>query len=118
MHGNHDGLLQGTVAPDDDLRALAVGGERIVGLPAGATPALTADAIAGVGPARYVHDATSPRVPVAADAARDLLEPDEFAGTTRGEAGEPKYFVTDVGRCGSSRSTRSTRMVAGRGRWA
>lgn len=97
VHGNHDGLLQGTVAADDDLRALAVGGERIVGLPEGATPALTADAIAGVGPARYIHDATSPRVPVVADETRELLGPDEFAAVTRDAAGDPKYFVSDVG---------------------
>ena len=38
VHGNHDGLLQGTVAPDDELRALAVGDERIAGLPSGMTP--------------------------------------------------------------------------------
>jgi metallophosphoesterase (TIGR03767 family) len=96
VHGNHDGLLQGTVAPDDALRALAVGDARITGLPQGADPTLTAEAISEIGPARYIHDATSPRVQIAADAGRDFLRPGEFAATTR-EAG-PTYFATDVGR--------------------
>jgi metallophosphoesterase (TIGR03767 family) len=96
VHGNHDGLLQGTVAPDDDLRALAVGSVRITGLPEGADPLITASAIAEIGPARYVHDATSPRREVAMDSGRDFLGPDEFEQTTRGAG--PKYFATDVGR--------------------
>jgi metallophosphoesterase (TIGR03767 family) len=96
VHGNHDGLLQGTVAPDDELRALAVGHARITGLPEGASPLLTAEAIAEIGPARYVHDASSPRTPIIADPSRDFLEPGEFAATTREEG--PRYFATDVGR--------------------
>lgn len=96
VHGNHDGLLQGTVPPDDDLRALAVGAARVTGLPEGADPMMTAEAIAGIGPARYVHDPRSPRVPIAADEGRDFVQPGEFAATTR-EAG-PTYFATDVGR--------------------
>ena len=31
-YGNHDQLLQGTVAPDDDLNQLTIGNQRIVGL--------------------------------------------------------------------------------------
>lgn len=96
VHGNHDGLLQGTVPPDDGLRALAVGGSRISGLPGGADPLVAAAAIAEVGPARYVHDASSPRVPIAADASRDFLRPGDFAAATR-EA-ESTYFATDVGQ--------------------
>lgn len=96
VHGNHDGLLQGTVAPDPGLRALATGGERITGLPTGATPAITAEAIAEIGPARYIHDDTSPRTPITPDAERDFLLADEFAEVTRG--GGAKYFTRDVGR--------------------
>jgi metallophosphoesterase (TIGR03767 family) len=99
VYGNHDGLLQGTVAIDDELRALAVGGWRIAGLPEGATPLLTAAAIAAVGPASYVHDGSSPRVPVAPDPGRALVEGNEFARTTRPGAREDAdlYFTTDVG---------------------
>lgn len=100
VFGNHDGLLQGTVVPDDRLRELAIGAERITGLPAGVHPLSLAPAIAGVGPASYIHDHTSPRVPVPADDARDLLAPGEFAARTRGGDVEDdlNYFATDIGR--------------------
>ena len=100
VHGNHDGLLQGTVAPDDDLRALATGTERIIGLPEGLDPMVTALTIDGTGPVNYIHDATSPRTVIAPDEGRDFVDPDEFTGTTRPAdgAGAAKYFVTDVGR--------------------
>ena len=100
VHGNHDGLLQGTVTPDADLRALAVGSERITDLPEGLDPMVTAVAIDGNGPVQYIHDATSPVTTIAPDPRRDFVEPHEFVATTRPDAapGEPKYFVTDVGR--------------------
>lgn len=85
--GNHDALLQGTVAPDADLRSLAVGDRRIVGLPPGGTPLLTLEGVAPIGPARYVHGPTSPAVPIAADHRRRLLD--------RGELNSP--WVRDVG---------------------
>lgn len=98
VFGNHDGLLQGTVAPDADVRALAVGSERITGLREGMTPAMTADAIAGIGPVRYPHDQTSPRIPVPPDPDRDFVEPGDFARATRaGQDDEPNYFTADIG---------------------
>jgi hypothetical protein len=54
--GNHDALLQGTVPADDRLRSLAVGSERITGLPAGVDPLSTHEAIPGTGPARYLDE--------------------------------------------------------------
>ena len=39
-YGNHDQLLQGTVAPDEDLNNLTIGNERIVGLPENGTAIL------------------------------------------------------------------------------
>jgi metallophosphoesterase (TIGR03767 family) len=99
VYGNHDGLLQGTVAPDDALRALAVGEARITGLPAGADPMLTAEAIAADGPARYIHDETSPRTRIAPDPARDFVSTAEFARTTRqSRAADTTYFTADAGR--------------------
>jgi len=98
VYGNHDGLLQGTVSPDEALSALAVGDARITGLPAGADPMITTEAIAESGPARYVHDETSPRVQVTPDPERDFTTPSEFAQTTRATADDDlTYFVTDVG---------------------
>jgi len=95
--GNHDGLLQGTVPIDERLERLAVGGERITDLPDGVHPLMTAHAIPGTGPARYLHDEASPRTPIPADPARALLRPGEFALLTRGADDGPAYFATDLG---------------------
>lgn len=95
--GNHDGLLQGTVPVDDRLQALATGGERVTDLPVGMDPRLTREAIPGTGPARYLDDHTSPRTQIPADPGRALLQPGDFAARTRGEAGGPDYFATDLG---------------------
>jgi metallophosphoesterase (TIGR03767 family) len=97
VHGNHDGLLQGTVAVTEDLRALARGTERIVGLPAGATPDVVAEAIAEIGPARYVHDSTSPRLRIVDDEDREPVRPGEFAAVTRDASDGGTYFTRDVG---------------------
>lgn len=95
--GNHDGLLQGTVPADERLRRLATGGERITGLPVGMDPRMTSEAVPGNGPARYLHDDTSPRTPIPPDPARALLGPGEFAEATRNATGAPAYFATDLG---------------------
>ena len=97
VYGNHDGLLQGTVAPDSGLRDLAVGDARITGLPNGADPMIAAESIAERGPARYIHDATSPRALVAADAMRDFTAPHDFVTATRGTDASSTYFVSRVG---------------------
>jgi metallophosphoesterase (TIGR03767 family) len=95
VYGNHDGLLQGTVPADEATRRLALGTERIIGLPVGATPIITAEAIERHGPARYPHDATSPRLTIPADAKRAIVGPMDFAQVlTRGES---NYYATDVG---------------------
>lgn len=94
VYGNHDGLLQGTVPADGALRALALGAERIVGLPLGTTPLITADAIERHGPARYPHGTTSPRVGIAADEARAIVEPEDFARVILGSA--TNYYGADV----------------------
>ena len=98
VHGNHDGLLQGTVVPDAALHALALGGQRIVGLPLGADPMLTSEAISMVGPARYVHDETSPRVPITPDTGRSFVSAEQFAQRLRGPQAGPAYFVHDLDR--------------------
>jgi len=95
VYGNHDGLLQGTVAPTLALRALSVGAERIIGLPAGESPMTLAPAVAPHGPAFYVHDVSSPRIRVTADPNRDFVSDGEFAI----EAGRTSnYWAQDVGQ--------------------
>lgn len=98
VHGNHDALLQGTVAPTEDLNDLAVGPLRVVGLPGGADPMITAEAISEIGPARYVHDPSSPRVPIPEDASRALLTDAEFMAATHPSRGADRtYFAEDLG---------------------
>ncbi len=96
VFGNHDGLLQGTVPISDAVRGLALGDERIIGLPIGVSPLRTAEAIPPVGPARYIHEESSPRVFVPRDQGRDLLSATDFPRLTRDDEG-PNYFASDVG---------------------
>lgn len=79
VHGNHDALLQGTVAPDEALNELAIGGKRIVGLASEQTPLDVIAAIPTIGPAHYIHTADSPTQNVTPDSARRLTSPGKFA---------------------------------------
>ncbi|WP_258723640.1 metallophosphoesterase [Cellulomonas sp. NS3] len=97
VHGNHDALLQGVVAPDDALRALAVGAERVVDLAPGQTPFVVLDAAATVGPARYTHTPESPREPVPPDAGRDLVEPGDVTGALAAAEPDPGALVARYG---------------------
>ncbi|MEI6404916.1 MAG: TIGR03767 family metallophosphoesterase [Actinomycetes bacterium] len=79
VHGNHDALLQGVVAPDKELDALTIGDQRIVGLAPGQSPLESAQGVPAIGPANYIHRDDSPRAPVTPDPARRLTEPGKFA---------------------------------------
>lgn len=95
VHGNHDALLQGTVAPDPVLRALAVGDSAPTGLPAGFDPRDIAPAVAADGPASYPDPTDAPRRPITADPQRDFVHPGDFArsaGRTR------NHWTQDVGK--------------------
>ena len=94
--GNHDALLQGTVAADDDLRSLALGDRRIVGLPPGGTPLLTLEGVAPIGPARYVHGPGSPSVPVTPDDRRRLLDPAELDAPWVRDVGDIRFIAMDT----------------------
>jgi 3',5'-cyclic AMP phosphodiesterase CpdA len=94
--GNHDALLQGTVAPDPQLRDLAVGDRRIIGLPPGGTPLLTLEGVAPLGPARYVHTLDSPSVPIAADERRRLLDHEELNAPWVRDVGGVRFIAMDT----------------------
>lgn len=96
VHGNHDLLLQGTVAPDARTRAQAVGGRRVVGLAPGQTPYAALEAIPGSGPARYVDLPDSPTVAVPADPSRRLLERGEVSGWWARDVGEVRLLALDT----------------------
>jgi len=103
VYGNHDGLLQGTVAPSPDLRELSVGSWRVTGLPKGRTPAdfdITI-ALSKTGPANYPHTESSPVTEIVADAAREFVSATAFTRKTRPDAGgsesSKNYYSTEVG---------------------
>ena len=95
VSGNHDVLLQGTVPVTEPLARLAVGGERITGLPAGADPLMTAEAIPEYGPARYLHDLSSPRSAIASDPRRAIVAP-LVAGDRRTRIGGVTIITLDT----------------------
>lgn len=101
VHGNHDALLQGTVAPTAATRRLATGGRRVVDLAARQTPLVVLQATARTGPARYTHDATSPWVPVPPDAGRALVDPGEF-DAAHARAGAAQHGPGVVSRRGNA----------------
>ena len=95
VHGNHDGLLQGTVPPDAVTRALAVGSERIIGLDPSFSPMQASRAIEQTGPANYPTTPSSPRLAIVPDTGRELVAPTDFARALTGR--DCNYFSTDVG---------------------
>lgn len=95
VHGNHDALLQGTVAATDATRSLAVGDRRVIDLAPGQTPYAALEATPALGPARYVDRPDSPTVAIPADEGRALVESGEVASATMGE--QRGYWARDVG---------------------
>jgi hypothetical protein len=88
--GNHDVMRQGTVFSTDRLEAIAVGGSRSLGGPAGFDPDVPLDAFMG-DPA--VFSDGEPRFPITPDAARSAIDLGEFVRVHR-DAGIPG-FETD-----------------------
>jgi len=77
VHGNHDALLQGTVAPDDLLRSAVVANKKIFEL----TDAIALAAlsqVSEVGPAKYPEPTVGEVRSVSADNSRDFLNPDTW----------------------------------------
>lgn len=105
VHGNHDALLQGTVAATSATRSLAVGARRVIDLAPTQTPYAALEATPAVGPARYVDEPGSPTVEIAPDDRRRLIEPGELASVLAAlpgdhgfSAGQPvNYWARDVG---------------------
>jgi metallophosphoesterase (TIGR03767 family) len=79
VHGNHDSLLQGVVAPTTELESLAVGDERITGFAPGQSPLEIRHGVPGIGPAKYIHTDQSPRENVTTDHRRTFTKSGEFA---------------------------------------
>lgn len=105
VHGNHDALLQGTVAVDRELAQLLASGQRITGIAPGTTPAEIAVALAQVGPARYIHTDSFPRETLSGGRSTKFLGVGDFRTVLGGLAGSlgddtpegTRYFTARVG---------------------
>jgi metallophosphoesterase (TIGR03767 family) len=71
-YGNHDGLVQGNLAPSSTVEKYAVGSEKILGLPPGFGVAQLLEALNG-NPALFTQLLNGPTRPVTADKHRRIL---------------------------------------------
>ena len=78
VHGNHDALLQGTVAPDDELRKVVIGDRKFTDLPESEV-IKTLQAISQLGPASYPDNSLASSVQVTPDEQRSFLGEKMFA---------------------------------------
>jgi metallophosphoesterase (TIGR03767 family) len=78
-YGNHDRLLQGTVAPTDELNELSIGNKRIVGLPEDYKIPEIKPSVGEVGPVWYPHNDKSPKIEITSDTRRAFNNASEFA---------------------------------------
>lgn len=96
VHGNHDALLQGTVAPDQFLRDLAKSDLKIFELPDEEAFRALGN-VTEVGPARYPAPGNPTLIPVTADNSRDFV--DSMAWNSHfslySNQGEAKYWRKD-----------------------
>jgi metallophosphoesterase (TIGR03767 family) len=80
VYGNHDALLQGTVVPDSQLRQLAIGNRKFIGLPESEI-LNTLNSISEVGPARYPDHSQAVSTDVTPDGRRDFMMEGIFANS-------------------------------------
>lgn len=90
VHGNHDGLLQGTVAPTDAVNKEMVGGKRYIGLPSTTNLFEVLMQFREVGPAGYPPADDAPFIEVAADVQRGAIERGEYAQLHLDSPGLPR----------------------------
>ncbi len=90
VHGNHDALLQGTVAPARAINAEMVGNKRYTGLPTNVTLAEVLASFQEIGPASYPDAGDAPFTTVTADLERRAVERGEFAAMHMASPGLPK----------------------------
>lgn len=89
VYGNHDGLLQGNSPDNPVFSAIAVGGAKVVNLPAGMSPGDFYHGISSGDPAVLAALATAPARPVTPDANRAIVSSTEWIAAHRaaGNAG-------------------------------
>ena len=97
VHGNHDALLQGTVASSSATQSAQVAGRRYEGLPSDLSLEVTLSRFGQVGPANYPDPGDAPYVEVTPDAKRRAVERGEFARRHLSSHGQPKGHGFDEG---------------------
>jgi metallophosphoesterase (TIGR03767 family) len=78
IHGNHDALLQGVAAPNEELNALVTGSEKLVDLAEGTDLLQVFAEFTEVGPAVYPPLSSMDTKPVTADERRRLVEMEDW----------------------------------------
>ena len=89
VHGNHDALLQGTVAPEVSINQAMVDGKRFTGLPSNVSLAEVLASFQEIGPASYPKAFDAPYVEVTADVERRAVERGEYAAMHLASKGLP-----------------------------
>jgi len=111
VHGNHDALLQGTVASEPHIAAEMIGNKRYTGLPTNVTLAEVLSSFQEVGPASFPHSFDAPFTQVTADIERRAVARGEFAAMHLASPGLPRghgfthenvvnknmYYATHIG---------------------
>jgi len=99
VHGNHDALLQGTVAPDQFLRDLAKSDLKIFQIP-DEEALRTLLNITEVGPAQYPALGNPTYMPVTADSARDFVDTNIWSSrfSMYSKESDRKYWRKDFGQ--------------------
>ena len=88
--GNHDLLLQGTVAANKELSSFSIGNSRIVSLPPDfKNPELVTPAVSEIGPVKYPDFAEFPQTKITADQLRAFNTPATFASSHINAGGNP-----------------------------
>ena len=90
VHGNHDALLQGTVAPEPNINGEMIGNKRYTGLPSNVNLAEVLASFQEVGPAGYPPASDAPFTQVTADIQRRAVERGEYAAMHMAAPGLPK----------------------------
>ena len=111
VHGNHDALLQGTVAPEPAINAAMIADKRYTDLPTNVSLAEVLSSFQEIGPAGYPEAFDAPYVNVTADINRRAVQRGEFAAMHLASPGLPAghgfnqthienkhmYYTTNIG---------------------
>ena len=90
VHGNHDALLQGTVAPEPKISAAMIGDKRYTDLPSDVSLADVLSSFQEIGPASYPPALDAPFTQVTADVERRAVKRGEYAAMHVASPGLPK----------------------------